>query len=142
MSRGWRDMAGPPSPTPATRAGASAAERGPSLLDQRHRATITGAWRLPYNVTAGTLIQIASARPFNATTGTDNNGEGNNNDRPVVNGQVVGRYAFRGTPTSDVALFLEGRIKTGTRSVLLRGEVFNVFNHANALGRNGTYGDA
>jgi hypothetical protein len=43
-------------------------ERGPSVVDQRHRAVITFNYQLPYNVTAGTLIQLASARPFNATT--------------------------------------------------------------------------
>src|SRR5262249_6416036 len=57
-------------------------ERGPSLLDQRHRATFSAAYRLPFDITAGAFIQLASARPFNATTGTDNNGDGNNNDRP------------------------------------------------------------
>src|SRR5262249_45286405 len=62
-------------------------ERGPSLLDQRHRAVITFHYRFPRNITAGALTQLASARPFNATTGVDNNGDGANNDRPVVNGK-------------------------------------------------------
>ena len=86
-------------------------ERGPSVLDQRHRAVITFSYQLPYNITAGTVTQLASARPFNATTGIDNNGDGANNDRPVVNGAVIGKSAFRGTGTQDVALFVEGRIK-------------------------------
>lgn len=116
-------------------------ERGPSILDQRHRSVFTFTYRLPYDITVGTISQFASARPFNATTGVDNNGDGNNNDRPVINGQVVGRYAFRGTPTSEVALFGEGKLLTGQRNATLRVEAFNLFNHANILGRNGTYGD-
>jgi hypothetical protein len=117
-------------------------ERGPSVLDQRHRAVITVSYQLPYNITAGTVTQLASARPFNATTGVDNNGDGANNDRPVVNGSVIGKSAFRGTATQDVSLFLEGRIKLKTQSVLLRLEGFNLFNHANLLGRaQTTYGD-
>ncbi|PYR19436.1 MAG: hypothetical protein DMF98_24630, partial [Acidobacteria bacterium] len=44
-------------------------ERGPSVVDQRHRAVITASYALPYNITAGTLMQFASARPFNAVTG-------------------------------------------------------------------------
>ena len=117
-------------------------ERGPSVLDQRHRAVMTASYLLPYNITAGTVTQLASSRPFNATTGVDNNGDGVNNDRPVVNGVVIGKSAFRGTPTQDVSLFLEGRIKLNTRSVLLRLEGFNLFNHANLLGRaQTTYGD-
>ena len=118
-------------------------ERGPSLLDQRHRAVITFSYLLPYNITAGTLAQFASARPFNATTGVDNNGDGLNNDRPVINGTVISKSAFRGTATSDVALFIESRIKTSERmSILLRLEGFNIFNHGNYLGRGiTTYGD-
>jgi hypothetical protein len=117
-------------------------ERGPSLLDQRHRAVLAVNYRLPFNITAGTLIQYASARPFNATTGIDNNGDGANNDRPVIDGQVIRKSAFRGTPTSDVGAFLEGRIPFFTQTVLLRVEGFNLMNHGNYLGRGQTvYGD-
>jgi hypothetical protein len=119
-------------------------ERGPSLLDQRHRAVLQVNYQLPFNVTAGTLMQYASARPFSATTGVDNNGDGANNDRPVVNGVVMSKSAFRGTATSDVGLFLEGRLKQSSfGTILLRVEGFNLLNHGNYLGRSQTiYGDA
>ncbi|MFL6209770.1 MAG: TonB-dependent receptor domain-containing protein [Pyrinomonadaceae bacterium] len=118
-------------------------ERGPSVVDQRHRAVLTFTYRFPWNITAGTLTQLASARPFSATTGVDNNGDGANNDRPVINGAVIRKSAFRSTPTSDVAIFVEDRIKTSERtSLLLRLEGFNLFNHGNYLGRGQTiYGD-
>ncbi len=118
-------------------------ERGPSVVDQRHRAVITFTYKFPYNFTAGTLTQLASARPFNATTGVDNNGDGANNDRPVINGSVIPKSAFRGTPTSDVAIFVENRIKLSERmKLLLRLEGFNIFNHGNFLGRGvTTYGN-
>lgn len=118
-------------------------ERGPSLLDQRHRAVITFLYNFPLRITAGTLTQFASARPFSATTGVDNNGDGLNNDRPVINGTVIGKSIFRGTATSDVGIFVESRIKSTERtSILLRLEGFNVFNHGNYLGRGQTvYGD-
>jgi carboxypeptidase family protein/TonB-dependent receptor-like protein len=117
-------------------------ERGPSLLDQRHRAVITFNYQLPYNIAAGTVTQFASARPFNATTGIDNNGDGANNDRPVVNGAVLSKSAFRGTPTSDVSIFVEERLKLSGQTLLLRLEGFNLFNHGNYLGRGQTiYGD-
>ena len=114
------------------------------MVDQRHRAVITFSYKLPYNFTVGTLAQLASARPFNATTGVDNNGDGANNDRPVINGVVISKSAFRGTATSEVAVFVENRIKLSERaSILLRFEGFNIFNHANMLGRGVTvYGDA
>src|SRR5207249_3658019 len=117
-------------------------ERGPSLLDQRHRAVITFSYQLPYNITAGTVTQLASARPFNSTTGIDNNGDGANNDRPVINGAVISKSAFRGTGTEDVSMFVEGRVKLQRKTVLLRLEGFNLFNHGNILGRAQTiYGD-
>jgi hypothetical protein len=117
-------------------------ERGPSVVDQRHRAVITASYNLPYNLTTGTLMIFASGRPFNATTGLDNNGDAANNDRPVINGAVLPKSAFRGTGTQDVGLFVEGRIKAAGRTLLLRMEGFNLFNHANILGRaQTTYGD-
>jgi hypothetical protein len=118
-------------------------ERGPSVVDQRHRAVVTFNYQLPYNLTVGTVTQLASARPFNATTGVDNNGDGANNDRPVVNGVVLSKSAFRGTGTQDVSLFVEGRVKVQRKTLLLRFEGFNLFNHGNILGRAQTiYGDA
>src|SRR5262249_19176938 len=118
-------------------------ERGPSVLDQRHRAVFTFSYLFPHNITAGTLTQLASARPFNATTGVDNNGDGVNSDRPIINGSVVGKSAFRGASTSDVGLFVENRIRLSERTaILLRLEGFNLFNHGNFLGRGQTiYGD-
>jgi len=119
-------------------------ERGPSVVDQRHRAVITLSYRLPHEITIGTLTQLASARAFNSTTGVDNNGDGANNDRPVVNGVVIGKSGFRGTGTQDVAAFVEGRIKASkSATVLLRLEGFNLLNHGNYLGRGQTvYGNA
>jgi hypothetical protein len=117
-------------------------ERAPSILDQRHRAVVSASYAFPYGITAGTLNSFASARPFNATTGVDNNGDGNNNDRPVIAGAVSSRYAFRGTALYDTAVFGEVRVTMlPGRTVTLRMEAFNVFNRANVLGRNGTHGD-
>jgi outer membrane receptor protein involved in Fe transport len=120
-------------------------ERGLSVVDQRHRAVITFTYLFPYSITAGTVTQLASARPINATTSVDNNGDGASNDRPVIDGAVVGRATFKGTGTQDVSLFVEHRHKlAGGRSVLLRVEGFNLFNHANMLfhgGSSSTYGN-
>jgi hypothetical protein len=119
-------------------------ERGPSVLDQRHRAVIMFSYLFPFDIRVGTLTQLATARPFNATTGVDNNGDGANNDRPFINGAVVGKSTFRGSGTQDVSVFVENRVRLSERlSLLLRVEGFNVFNHGNYLGRGQTiYGDA
>jgi hypothetical protein len=117
-------------------------ERGPSVVDQRHRAVISFSYNLPWNITAGTVTQLASARPFNATTGVDNNGDGANNDRPVVDGKVMSKSAFRGTGTQDISVFAEGRLKVQGKTLMLRVEAFNLTNHGNILGRaQTTYGN-
>lgn len=114
-------------------------ERGPSVVDQRHRAVITFHYRFPWDFTAGTVSMFASARPFNATTGRDDNGDGINNDRPLIDGVVLGKSSFRGTPTSDVAAFVEKRFPfSESKAILLRLEGFNLFNHGNFLGRGVT----
>lgn len=118
-------------------------ERGDSVLDQRHRAAISGWWRLPQRFVFGGLATLASARPFNIVTGVDNNGDGANVDRPVINGSVIGRNTGRGNALYDFSLFLEREFRLTERVRLsLRGEGLNVFNHANTIGRNGTFGNA
>jgi hypothetical protein len=114
-------------------------ESGPSVVDQRHRAVIAVNYRFPLGFTAGTLMQFASARPFNATTGVDNNGDGAQNDRPVIDGRVIPKSFFRGTGTQDVSVFVENRIRISERAALtLRFEGFNIFNHTNMLARGVT----
>jgi hypothetical protein len=54
------------------------------------------------------------------------------------------KSAFRGTATSDVGAFIEGRLGQNLLggTVLLRLEGFNLLNHGNYLGRGQTvYGD-
>lgn len=111
-------------------------ERGPSVVDQRHRAVFSFHYNFPLNFTAGTLMQFATARPFNATTGVDNNGDGINNDRPVVNGALLPKSAYRGNGTQDVSVFVQNRIRISERTALtLRLEGFNIFNNDNQLAR-------
>ena len=118
-------------------------ERGPSVVDQRHRAVITVSYRFPWRFTAGTLSQFATGRPFNATTGVDNNGDGIQNDRPFIDGAVIRKSAFRGSGTQDVSIFVENRIRLSERmALLLRLEGFNILNHTNMLARGVTvYGN-
>jgi len=118
-------------------------ERGPSVVDQRHRAVFQASYLFPWNFTAGTLMMFASGRPFNSTTGVDNNGDGIQNDRPVIDGVVVPKSAFRGRATQDISMYVENRIRLSERAALtLRLEGFNIFNHTNMLARGVTvYGN-
>ena len=117
-------------------------EFGDSLLDQRHRAVISGAAHLPFGFVAGGVGTFATGRPYNATTGADNNGDGSNADRPVIDGQVVGRNAFRGDDLYDLTLFVERGFHLSAATLTIRAEVFNVTDHENVVGRNAVYGNA
>ncbi|MCY0726062.1 hypothetical protein OVW19_30425, partial [Klebsiella pneumoniae] len=52
------------------------ADKGPTLRDTRHRFVLSGLVHLPGGVEASTILAAQSGRPFNITTGTDDNGDG------------------------------------------------------------------
>jgi hypothetical protein len=117
-------------------------EKATSILDQRHRLSISGSYELPWRVTVGSWTQFATGRPYNITTGTDNNGDGSNFDRPVINGALVPRNSGQGTNTYDISAFVEKAIQLRERlGMSIRAEAFNLTNHNNIYGRNGVYGN-
>jgi hypothetical protein len=52
----------------------------------RHRVFLVGLLNLPGKLRTSSEINLASGLPFNITTGRDNNGDGNFNDRPGLTG--------------------------------------------------------
>jgi hypothetical protein len=58
-------------------------EWGPASIDRRHFFAFGGNITLPYNLRIGPFITISSGRPFNITTGRDDNGDTQINDRPA-----------------------------------------------------------
>ncbi len=57
-------------------------EWGSASNDQRHRVVLGGSVNLPGDARFSPLVQISSGRPFNITTGRDNNGDTLFSDRP------------------------------------------------------------
>jgi hypothetical protein len=113
-----------------------------SLLDQRHRAVLSGWMLAPYGFRVGGFVSAASGRPYNITTGSDNNGDGSRTDRPIINGRVVGRNAGEGSSTFDLSMFVARDFSLGSSIVLtLRADGFNLTNHTNVYGYNGVYGN-
>lgn len=117
-------------------------ERGRNILNERHRAVISGSWQLPA-ITVGGVASFGSGMPYNITTGTDNNGDGSaRSDRPIVNGTLVERNSGTGSPLDDVSPFVERVFGVGGgRQLQIRLEAFNLFNHANFYAYNGVYGN-
>ena len=53
----------------------------------RHRVFFVSLLNLPWKLRASTELNLASGLPFNITTGRDNNGDGNFNDRPSLSSE-------------------------------------------------------
>lgn len=77
--------------------GALYLERQREDNDQRHQAVISGVWKPDYfdgsnrllrgvlnGWSVAAIVTMRSGKPFNITTGTDDNFDGDNNDRPNV----------------------------------------------------------
>lgn len=118
-------------------------EKGNAIYDQRNRFVLSGVYTAPFKIRFGGVGTFGSGLPYNITTGTTNSGDtGATTDRPVVNGVVIGRNSGQGRPIYSVDPFIERPFTFAERYVLnLRAEAFNVFNHANFVGFNGTWGN-
>jgi hypothetical protein len=131
----------------------------------RHRFFLTNILNLPRKFRLSTSIIAFSGTPFNITTGRDNNGDGNFNDRPsvvgssdpraivtpfgvfdsdVVNGSLR-RNAGTNPANITVDLNLSRQFRFGPKvtptdkryMLMLNARATNLFNHTNPLGLNG-----
>jgi hypothetical protein len=104
------------------------ADKGPTLRDARHRFVLSGIINLPGGLQTSNIVALQSGRPFNITTGVDNNGDGHLKDRPAG----VGRNAGRAAPTYiwDTRLSRPFKIKERL-TISPTVDMFNVVNHAN-----------
>lgn len=136
----------------------------PSWL-ARHRFFLTNIINFTWKLRLSTSINAASGTPFNVTTGRDNNGDGNFNDRPspsglsdpraimtpfgalnphVVNGTLP-RNAGTNPATVTVDVNLSRQFKFGPKvtptdqryMLTLNARAGNLFNHTNVLSLNG-----
>jgi hypothetical protein len=74
-------------------------ERGPSSQDTRHRFNLLSTVRLTKSLSFSAVFTASSARPYNITTGFDDNGDTIVNDRPVG----VSRNSARGAGQWDLS---------------------------------------
>jgi outer membrane receptor protein involved in Fe transport len=108
---------------------------GPSSSDQRHRFVLEGVWlpraknALLYGWMIAPNVTITSPFRVNVAQGTDLNGDGVNNDRPLYRGRNdTWGYGFK-----EVNLRISRTIRLRERYRLeLIGEAENLFNSLNA----------
>jgi len=106
------------------------AELGPSLNDRRHVLAVNGLVRLPFAIDLAPVLFASSGQPLNITTGTDDNGDTIFNDRPAG----VSRNSERTEGFVQFDLGASKRVQVGRASVLVRVDVFNLFNRTNFSG--------
>lgn len=107
-------------------------DHGPSGEDIRHRVVIDGIFELPWHFQVSALTQFESARPYTMFTPVDINGDGNINDRAVVNGVQTSLDQFRGRPFSQIDLRVSRKFKVWENvSVRPFAEFFNLLNRTN-----------
>jgi hypothetical protein len=72
-------------------------EFGPSRIDERHRVVMSGVFDLPWGFQVAPILQLASSRPYSATTGFDIDGDGlATNDRLCDGVSLSSVFAARG----------------------------------------------
>ena len=69
---------------------ALSSEWGPSSDNQRNHFSFGLNGRLPWNISVNTMVRANSGRPYNITTGFDDNGDTITNDRPLGVGHNTG----------------------------------------------------
>jgi hypothetical protein len=113
-------------------------ERAPSDFHQRQRFVSHGLIETPWRTQVSFVATLASGLPVNPLTGTDNDGNGFLSDRPAG----LARNSFRAPAQATFDASLAKRFALRDRARLeLRAEIFNLFNHANYVKLNSTYGN-
>jgi hypothetical protein len=103
------------------------ADWGPTSNDVRHRFVSNAIYELPFGIQIGGIVTANSAPPYNITTGTDVNRDGDNNDRP----SGVGFNAGRGDSYFQTDMRLSKKFNFGRAQGEVLWEMFNLFNTVN-----------
>jgi hypothetical protein len=106
-----------------------------SRLDRRHQFTANPVFFLPYGFEVSAAVRLRSSTPINPTVGADLNGDGQNNDRPLlVPGVTFKRDSFRNYAIYDTDLRVQKGFNFNERQrLIISAEFFNVFNVPNML---------
>ena len=109
-----------------------AADWARSDNDRRHKFDLLGSARASHFFTTGVALSLYSGKPVNITTGSDNNGDGVLNDRPVG----VPRNTLHGPGLINLDLnvahdFVFSKLPDHTRTLTVSLNSFNVLNHPN-----------
>lgn len=106
-----------------------------SRLDRTHQFVANPVFFLPFGIEVSSAIRARSGTPINTYAGTDANGDGVFNDRPIlVPGFELPRNYYRNRTLLDVDARIQKSFKFGeTKKLVFSSEFFNVLNRANIV---------
>jgi len=129
------------------------ADYGRFVSDRPHVLAASGTWNPWKTLSVATVVSAISGAAVNETVGSDVNGDGDNNDRPIrgINDLVIpirsdvdgaGRAVINGLdgPGSflvDMSLRYSVPLKAGFDSLDLFYDIFNLFNRENLVAPTG-----
>jgi len=130
-------------------------EYGPTFNDERHHLTLSAVADLPWRIQFAPILQVGSARPYNAAAPTDTLGFGSGDDNRAVvvpnnspntfmtgaagrtcyfagNCHLIPFQSFRGDPFLQLDARLSKNFKIGEKAnVQIIAQAFNLTNRAN-----------
>ncbi len=114
-----------------------------SNIDEPHQFIGNMNYFLRLGFEISSSLKFTSGRPINALTGKDDNLDGNSKDRPIVNGVMFKRNAFRNNGFKDTSLRIQKNFTMPKEKgkISLSAEAFNIFNFKNVwMASTQTYG--
>lgn len=115
-----------------------------SNIDERNQFLVNGNYFLRYGFEIGTTMRFTSGRPYTGIVGTDVNRDGQNTDRPVLNGVLLQRNTFRNQGFKDINLRVQKNFSLPRERyvISISAEFYNLANFSNAqlAGAALTYG--
>jgi hypothetical protein len=103
------------------------ADRGPTPLDIRHSFTGTITVIAPLGFRVSTILFARTGLPYNIITGTDDDDDGEVDDRPPG----VGRNSARGAGLFEADVRVSKVLPFGRNRIEILIDVFNITNHDN-----------
>ena len=116
---------------------------GYSNRDQRWKGIVNGVWETPWwGLGLSGSFRYITGSPYTGLAGRDVNNDGNNTDRPTVNGDHFDRNSFRQPDFYELDLRLSKGFKIWEGNLQLFAECYNCSNAANRFvsSANQTYG--
>jgi outer membrane receptor protein involved in Fe transport len=116
---------------------------GYSNRDQRWKGIVNGVWETPWwGFGLSGSFRYITGSPYTGLAGRDVNNDGNNTDRPTVNGDHFDRNSFRQPDFYELDLRLSKGFKIWEGNLQLFAECYNCTNAANRFvsSANQTYG--